>query len=100
MDLRNSLITMLKQLSTDMQELQQQGAGYYTCIPIAKRYNKLMEQSRTLFNSSEALISTFEPLPEEDPRDPSSKMKRMQEIRIEIGQLVSLLESTNESEKT
>ncbi len=39
------------------------------------------------------MISTFEDQPEDDPKDPADKMKVLQGIRIEVGQLISLLES-------
>jgi len=96
MDLRTSVIRMLKQLVTDMQVIQQQGAGYYSCIPIAKRYNKLLGQARNLPGQSDSLIGTFEELPELDPKDPADKAKVIQGVRIEIGQLISLLESLTE----
>lgn len=98
MDLRESLVRMLRQLLQDMHAIQQQGAGYYSCIPIAKRYNKLLEQARALCSEENTLIATFEDLQEEDPKDPSEKMKVVQGIRIEIGQLISLLEENPEPE--
>ena len=82
----------------DMNVLHQQGAGYYSCIPIIRRYNKLLEQSRTLFDASDSLIGTFDAQEEEDPKDPAEKMKIVQAIRIEAGQLISLLESGGEDE--
>ena len=84
---------MLKQLLNDMQMLTQQGAGYYSCAPFAKRYNKLLGQAKTLFPGAAGLIGTFESMEEADPKDPSMKIKVVQGIRIEISQLISLLES-------
>ena len=98
MDLRESLRRMLQQLLSDMLAIQQQGAGYYSCIPIAKRYNKLLEQARGLFGPGDGLMSTFEEAPLEDPKDPADKMKVIQGIRIETSQLIALLESRSESE--
>ena len=99
MNLRESLIRMLKQLLNDMQVLQQQGAGYYSCIPVVRRYNKLLKQARELFHTDASLIGTFDELPEEEPKDPADKMKVIQGIRIEISQLITLLESTREEAK-
>ncbi len=99
MEMRESLICMLRQLVEDMQMFQQQGAGYYSCIPITKRFNKLLAQARTLFSPGEGLISTFEDAEEQDPKDPADKMKIVQGIRIEIGQLLSLLESLGEEQQ-
>ena len=93
MDKRTAIIPMLEQLLEDTQVLHQQGAGYYSCTPIIHRYNKLLEQARTLFESKDSLITTFENQPENDPKDPADKMKVLQGIRIEVGQLISLLES-------
>ena len=96
MDLRQSLIRMIRQLLEDMHIIQNQGAGYYTCTPFARRYNKLLIQARTLFLADNTLIDTFEEMPELDPKDPSDKMKVIQSIRIESGQLIALLESAQE----
>ena len=97
MKVRESLVRMLKQLSEDTLVMQSQGAGYYTCIPLARRYNKLLGQARDLYPGG-GLVSTFDDIPEEDPKDPSDKMKVVQGIRIEISQLVTLLESTDEDD--
>ena len=93
---RDLLVQMLKRLLEDTWVIQQQGAGYYSCIPLARRYNKLLGQARTLL-SEDGLIQTFEEFPDADPKDPSDKSKVVQGIRIEIGQLISLLESVEES---
>jgi hypothetical protein len=96
MDTRRVIIRMLKQLLEDMMVLHQQGAGYYSCIPIIRRYNKLLGQAATLFPQGDGLIQTFDPMPEKDPKDPADKMIEIQAIRVEIGQLISLLESQEE----
>ena len=93
MDARLAIIAMLKHLLEDSVVLHQQGAGYYSCLPLVQRYNKLLEQARKLFPPNDGLISTFGPMREADPVDPADKQKAMQAIRVEIGQLVSLLES-------
>ena len=68
MNIRTSLITMLKQLRDDMLVIQQQGAGYYSCTPLARRYNKLLAQGRKLFGPGDGLIDTFENVDEADPK--------------------------------
>lgn len=93
MNTRELLVRMLNQLLNDMQVIQQLGAGYYSCTPIARRYNKLLGQARILFGGSDGIISTFEDIPEQDPKDPADKMKVVQSIRIEAGQLIALLEA-------
>lgn len=97
MDNRHAIIRMLKQLLEDSVVLHQQGAGYYSCIPVIHRYNKLLTQARMLFPDG-GLIDMFDHQKESDPNDPADKMKVMQAIRIEAGQLVSLLESMAEDD--
>jgi hypothetical protein len=92
-DMRTSLITMLHQLRNEMDVVQSQGAGYYTCTPFARRFNKLVGQAAKLLENEPGLIETFESLDESDPKDPGDKLKVLLGIRIEIGQLIALLES-------
>jgi hypothetical protein len=99
MDIRTSLIQMLKGLREEMLAIQQQGAGYYSCTHMARRYNKLLGQARQLFPEADGLIGTFEDIDEMDPKDPADKMKVVQGIRLEIGQLLTLLESAKEQEQ-
>ncbi|MBN2307444.1 MAG: hypothetical protein JXR94_00645 [Candidatus Hydrogenedentes bacterium] len=96
MNARELLVRMLQQLLQDTQVLHQQGAGYFSCIPIARRYNKLLGQARELSAGTSGLLGTFEDAPEADPKDPAEKMKVVQGIRIEINQLISLLEALAE----
>ncbi|MCX5759600.1 MAG: hypothetical protein NTU83_14075 [Candidatus Hydrogenedentes bacterium] len=96
MDLRQSLVLMIKQMLQDMEVILHQGSGYYTCTPFARRYNKLLQQARRLYTEDNALLGTFEELPDADPKDPSDKMKVLLGIRIECGQLIAFLESTSE----
>ncbi len=93
MDARMAIIGMLKHLLEESVVLHQQGAGYYSCTPLIQRYNKLLGQARALFPAGDGLIGTFEAQRETDPNDPADKMKVMQAIRVEVGQLISLLES-------
>ena len=97
MDMRRSLIRMISQLLQDMEVIQHQGSGYYTCTPFASRYNKLLTQARTLFPEKDGIMTTFENIPEADPKDPSDKMKVLQTIRIESGQLTTLLEALSDT---
>jgi len=99
MSTRQTLIKMLKHLDEDMSALWQAGAGYYSCVPFIRRYNKLLSQARQLFDEPEGIISTFDDLEERDPKDPSEKSKIVQAIRVESGQLITLLESTREEEE-
>ncbi len=87
---------MLRDLLKEMDYVQSQGAGYFTCAPFAKRFNKLLTQGKSLFKEDNLLIATFEHIEEIDPKDPSDKSKRLLEIRIEITQLISFLETVQE----
>ncbi len=95
---RLSLIGMLKQLREDMLAIQQLGAGYYSCTPIIERYNKLLHHAKAQHPAGNGLVDTFEDIPENEPSDPGEKMKIVQAIRIEIGQLLSLLESQDDGD--
>ena len=99
MDKRRLIVRMINQLLNDMQTIQHQGAGYYTCTPFAARYNKLLAQAQGLFPGDDSIIKTFESIPEQDPKDPADKMKVLQSIHIESGQLITLLESREEGDK-
>lgn len=96
--MKRSLLPMLKQLLEDMAVLHQQGAGYYSCLPIIRRYNKLLVQARTLYPETDSLMGTFDEQGEDDPKDPAEKMKIVQALRIETGQLISLLESSEDED--
>lgn len=98
MNQHTSLVLMLHQLRKEMDTVTSQGAGYYTCAPFARRFNKLMEKAQLLFPETGDLMDTFEALKEDDPKDPADKSKVLQEIHIEIGQLIVLLESTEKVE--
>jgi hypothetical protein len=95
MNVDQSLVRMLRQLQEDTMVMASQGAGYYTCIPLATRYNKLLEQAQRVLPAG-GLVATFDKMPEADPKDPSDKMKVVQAIRVEINQLITLLESPSE----
>lgn len=98
-DVRKSLIIMLHQLRNEMDVVQSQGAGYYTCTPFARRFNKLLSQAKILHSEDRGLVETFEDLNETDPKDPGEKLKVLLSIRIEIGQLIALLESATPDNK-
>jgi hypothetical protein len=95
MDERDTIVRMLQQLLKELELVSAQGAGYYTCSPFARRYNKLLGAAAHLLNGN-TIMATFEALPSEDPKDPADKSKMLLEIRIEATQLISLLESAKE----
>lgn len=93
MNPRQALKHMLGQLLKEMDYVQSQGAGYYTCAPFSRRFNKLLGQSINMFKDSNPLIDTFDTLDEVDPKDPGDKSKRLLEVRIQITQLIAFLET-------
>ena len=95
-----SMIKMLGQLLKEMDVVQSQGAGYYACAPFARRFNRLLTQARTVVGDANGLMATFEPLDETDPKDPGEKLKALLGIRIEVGQLIALLESLEPERRT
>lgn len=96
MSMKKPLIQMLRQLLKEMEIVTSQGAGYYTCVPFARRFNKLLGESRKLFADQEGIIATFETMDEMDPKDPGEKSKVLLGIRVETSQLITLLETTFE----
>ena len=51
MDMRESILHMLQSLLKEMDYVQSQGAGYYTCSPFARRF-----RNRRLTQSSSRLL--------------------------------------------
>ena len=92
MDSHTILLHMLQQLLKEMEIVSSQGAGYYTCVPFARRFNKLLEQARTIHDENSTLMSTFQEIEESDPKDPSDKSNVLLGIRVEISQLIAYLE--------
>ncbi len=92
MDARETLVQMLRQLLKEMEIVSSQGSGYYTCVPFARRYNKLLEQARRLHDKGAGLLDTFDEIEPGDPKDPSDKSKALLGIRVEISQLITFLE--------
>ena len=91
---RETLIKMLGHLLTEMQIVTAQGAGYFTCSPFASRYNKLLGEAQRLQGNT-GIMGTFATLNTTDPNDPADKFKVLLEIRIEIGQLIAVLQDAD-----
>lgn len=86
------LLGMLRTLLSDLQTIQQLGAGYYDSGSFIDRYNKLLEVARDIFPSSR-LMDTFSLIESVRTVDPVDKMKMTQKVLIEGGQLISLIQS-------
>ena len=87
------LLGMLRTLLNDLKTIQQLGAGYYDTGSFIRRYNKLLEVARELYLSSR-LMETFSPIEAVRSVDPVDKMKMTQQVLIEGGQLISLIQSS------
>jgi hypothetical protein len=87
------LLGMLRTLLNDLKTIQQLGAGYYDTGSFIKRYNKLLEVARELFPSSR-LLETFSAIENIRSVDPVDKMKMTQQVIIEGGQLISLIQTS------
>lgn len=98
MDERRTLIEMLRQLPKEMELVTSQGAGYYTCVPFAHRYNKLLGCAKKLLGD-DSIVATFDPIEEIDPMDPADKSKMLLGVRIEVSQLITLLDSVGEDKQ-
>jgi len=91
---KKTLLSMARTLKNDTQDIQQRGAGYYSCGPFVNRYNKLLAKARQLFDEDQAvLLDSFEELEDTRSVDPADKMKVTQRVLIELGQLVAFMES-------
>ena len=91
---KKTLLSMARTLKTDTQDIQQRGAGYYSCGPFVSRYNKLLLKSRQLFAEDQpVLLDSFDELEDTKSVDPADKMKATQRVLVELGQLISFMES-------
>ena len=91
---KKTLLSMARVFRTDIQDIQQRGAGYYSCGPFVSRYNKLLSKARELFSDEQAvLLGSFEEIEDTKSVDPADKMKVTQRVLIELGQLIAFMES-------
>jgi len=91
---KKTLLSMARVFRTDIQDIQQRGAGYYSCGPFVNRYNKLLAKARELFSDEQTvLLDSFDELEDTKSVDPADKMKVTQRVLIELGQLIAFMES-------
>ncbi len=93
MDEKKVLLRMVKTLISDLQNIQQRGAGYYSASPFVQRYNRLLEKAKEMFKEGTILLDTFSPIEDITSVDPADKMKVTQRVMIESGQLVAYIEA-------
>ncbi len=56
MDDKKVLLRMVKTLATDLQNIQQRGAGYYSVSPFVQKYNRLLEKAKEIFKKDSVLL--------------------------------------------
>ncbi len=101
LDERKTLLSMARALRGDIQDIQQKGAGYYSCGPFVSRFNKLLSKARELSAGEQTvLLDSFEEIGDTKSVDPADKMKVTQRVVIELGQLIAFMESTISREET
>ena len=100
MDDRKVLLAMLKALITDIQNIQQKGAGYYSATPFVEKYNRVLGKVRKIFEGQSVLLDTFAEIEDTKSVDPADKMKTTQRVMIELGQLVAFLEASMNDDKS
>ncbi|RJP15323.1 MAG: hypothetical protein C4520_20280 [Candidatus Abyssobacteria bacterium SURF_5] len=94
LDEKRTLLSMARTLKNDTLDIQQRGAGYYSCGPFVSRYNKLLTKARQLFAENQTvLLDSFDELEDTKSVDPADKMKVTQRVLIELGQLIVFMES-------
>ena len=94
----NTLIKMLTSFLDSLSNIQQKGAGYYSCNPFIKRYNSLLEVAKKICKNNTVIIETFAPIENIKSADPADKIAVLQEITIESQQLITFLRDIQESD--
>ena len=91
-----TLYKMLKMLLGDLRDLEHRGAGYYSAVPYADRYNKLLGLIRSIYPEDAGLLGTFEEMKPTSSTDPADKAKAIEKLIVETGQLIAFIEASFE----
>ncbi len=94
-----TLCKMLKMLLGDLRDLEHRGAGYYSAVPYADRYNKLLGQIKSIYPEQAGLLGTFEEMKPSSSSDPADKAKAVEKLIVEIGQLIAFIEASFEEQQ-
>jgi hypothetical protein len=94
-----TLYKMLKMLLRDLRDLEHRGAGYFSAVPYAERYNKLLGQVRSIYPEQAGLLGTFEEMKPSSSSDPADKAKAVEKLIVEIGQLIAFIEASFEEQQ-
>jgi hypothetical protein len=95
---KKTLYKMLKMLLQDLRDLEHRGAGYYSAVPYAERYNKLLAQVRAAYPEDAGLLGTFEEMVPQSSTDSAVKAKAVERLIVEIGQLIAFIDASFEAE--
>ncbi len=98
MDEKKILLCMLRALTTEIQNIQQKGAGYYNATPFVEKYNKLLDKAKKIFGKKPVLLETFSEIEDTKSVDPADKMKTTQKVIIEVSQLIAFIEAFMEQQ--
>ena len=90
---------MLKMLLRDLRDLEHRGAGYFSAVPYADRYNKLLGLIRSIYPEQAGLLGTFEEMKPSSSTDPADKAKAVEKLIVEIGQLIAFIEASFEEQQ-
>ncbi len=88
---RKVLLEMLKTLYTDVANIQQKGAGYYSTGPFVERYNKLLNRAKKLFGDETDILEIFSEIEDTKSVDPADKGITAQKVSLELNQLITLI---------
>ena len=86
---------MLETLVGDLRDLEHRGAGYYSVVPYAERYNKLLGQIKAIYPENAALLATFAEVTPTASSDPAVKLKSVEQLIVEINQLLAFIEASS-----
>lgn len=98
MDEKKILLRMLRALTTEIQNIQQKGAGYYDTTPFVEKYNKLLDKAKKIFGKQSILLETFSEIEDTKSVDPADKMKTTQKVIMEVSQLIAFIEASMEQQ--
>ena len=90
---------MLKMLLRDLRDLEHRGAGYFSAVPYAERYNKLLGLIRSIYPEDLGLLGTFDEMKPTSSTDPADKAKAIEQLIVEIGQLIAFIEASFEEQQ-
>ncbi len=98
MEEKKVLLSMLRTLRDDVENIQQKGAGYYSTGPFVERYNKLLGRLRKLFSGETDMLEIFSDIEDTKSVDPADKSKIAQKIAMELNQLITFIDSAMREE--